>query len=200
MAGFHAFVDRLWLDAHHRRVSRPVFDRAFMGLTPDPEVLAKTHHQAEFVKPISDYLSSAVSYVEDRNGARAVLAIGRRPLEKADTRFGVDPFIVLGVWGLETNFGKNPGDLSTIRCLATLAYARYRGDYFRKELLDALDILQEGSRHVGRDARVLGGVRWARRNSCRLPSSDTRSDFDGRGRKDIWRKHTRRPRLDGVLT
>ena len=71
--------------------------------------------------------------------------------------------------GLETNFA-NPSDLSTIRCLATLAYAHYRGDCFRREPLDALDILQQG--HVAPEAmRGSWAARWGRRGSCPRPSS-----------------------------
>lgn len=184
-SGFHGFVEGLWPQAHHRGVERAVFDRAFAGLTPDPEVLAKTHRQAEFVKPISDYLRSAVSDTRIATGQERARA-WKETLERADARFGVDPYIVLGVWGLETNFGTKTGDLSTIRCLATLAYARYRGDYFRKELIEALVILQEG--HVTPEA-MLGSWAGAMGQTQFMPSAFKRYaiDFDGHGRKDIWR-------------
>ena len=183
-SGFHGFVESLWPQAHRRGVSRAIFDHAFAGVTPDEDVLAKTHRQAEFVKPISDYLASAVSASRIETGQDRGRAF-KGTLEKADARFGVDPYIVLGVWGLETNFGKNPGDLSTIRCLATLAYARYRGDYFRKELLDALDILQQG--HITPDA-MRGSWAGAMGQTQFMPSAFKRFaiDFDGHGRKDIW--------------
>ena len=51
----------------------------------------------------------------------------------------------MGVWGLETKYGTYMGDDYVVRSLATLAYARYRGTYFRTELLQALVILQDGS-------------------------------------------------------
>lgn len=146
--GFNGFVESLYPQAHRRGVSRETFDRAFAGVTPDAAVLEKTHTQAEFHKTTAQYLASAVSQTRIETGRENGRAY-KETLEKAESRFGVDPYIVLGVWGLETNFGRNPGDLSTIRCLATLAYARYRGDYFRKELLDALDILQAGHISAG---------------------------------------------------
>jgi membrane-bound lytic murein transglycosylase B len=183
--GFRGFVEGLWPQAHKRGVSRETFDKAFAGVTPDDAVIAKTRKQAEFVKPISDYLASAVSASRIETGlARA--KEWKATLEKADASFGVDPYIILGVWGLETNFGKNPGDLSTIRCLATLAYARYRGDYFRKELLDALDILQQG--HISAQA-MQGSWAGAMGQTQFMPSAFKRYaiDFEGSGRKDIWR-------------
>jgi membrane-bound lytic murein transglycosylase B len=38
--------------------------------------------------------------------------------------------VVLGVWGMETNYGSFTGSMDVIRALATLAYTRYRGDFF----------------------------------------------------------------------
>ena len=184
-SSFDNFVNGLWPAAHARGVSRETFARAFAGVTSDPAVLAKTHRQAEFTKTTADYLASAVSDSRIETGQDRARA-WKATLEKADSRFGVDPYVVLGVWGLETNFGKNPGDLSTIRCLATLAHARYRGDYFRKELLDALDILQQG--HVAPEA-MQGSWAGAMGQTQFMPSAFKRYaiDFDGHGRKDIWR-------------
>ncbi len=184
-SGFPGFLESLWPQARHRGVGRATFDRAFAGVTPDAAVLAKTHRQAEFVRPISDYLASAVSTTRIETGRDRARAY-KATLERAEARFGVDPYIVLGVWGLETNFGNNPGDLSTIRCLATLAYARYRGDYFRRELLDALDILQQG--HIAPEA-MRGSWAGAMGQTQFMPSAFKRFaiDFDDHGRKDIWR-------------
>ncbi len=183
--GVHAFTEAVWAQAHRRGVSRATFDRAFADFTPDEAVLAKTHRQAEFVKPIAVYLAAAVSATRIDTGQDRARE-WKATLERADARFGVDPYVVLGVWGLETNFGANPGDLSTVRCLATLAYARYRGDYFRKELLDALDILQAG--HITPDA-MRGSWAGAMGQTQFMPSAFKRYaiDFDGQGRKDIWR-------------
>ena len=184
-SGFHGFVEGLWPQAHRRGVSRDTFDRAFAGVTPDPEVLAKTHRQAEFVKPVGDYLAHAVSQTRIDTG-RDRGRDYKDVLERADARYGVDPYVVLGVWGLESNFGQNTGDLGTIRCLATLAYARYRGDYFRRELLDALDILQGG--HVAPEA-MRGSWAGAMGQTQFMPSAFKRYavDFSNHGRRDIWR-------------
>src|SRR5438445_9994124 len=60
-ADFAHFVTSLWPQAHARGVSRATFDAAFRGVTPDPDVIERTKKQAEFVKPLGDYLASAVS-------------------------------------------------------------------------------------------------------------------------------------------
>ena len=181
---FAAFLAALWPDAHRHGVSRATFDAAFAGVTPDPTVLEKTRKQAEFAKPIGDYLSSAVSDKRIATG-RAKAADWQRWIVKAETQYGVDRYVVLGVWGLETNFGGFAGNDYVIRSLATLAYARYRGDYFRRELIAALQILQEG--HTD-PAHMMGSWAGAMGQTQFMPSSfkSYAVDFEGTGRRDIW--------------
>src|SRR6202035_502993 len=65
-------------------------------------------------------------------------------LARARDLYGVDDAVILGVWGLETDFGGFAGSNNIIRSLASLAYIHFQGDYFRDELLSALVILEEG--------------------------------------------------------
>ncbi len=183
-ADFAQFVEALWPQAHARGVSRATFDEAFRGVAPDPDVIARTQKQAEFVKPVGDYLASAVSAKRIDTG-RTKAREWKEILEKVDHVYGVDPYIVLGVWGLETNFGNFVGDKYVIGALATLAYQRYRGDYFKKELLSALQVLQAG--HV-RAKDMQGSWAGAMGQTQFMPSSFNHYavDFDGDGHKDIW--------------
>jgi lytic murein transglycosylase len=181
---FQSFVEELWPKARARHVSRSTFDAAFAGVTLDSEVIALTHKQAEFVRPIGDYLGSAVSNERIEKG-RANARAWQEVLAKAQRQFGVNSNIILGVWGMETNFGGFTGNRSTIRCLASLAYVHYRGDYFAKELLNALEILQQG--HVS-PANMRGSWAGAMGQTQFMPSSFKlyAVDFHGHGRKDIW--------------
>ncbi|HEU0148687.1 MAG TPA: lytic murein transglycosylase, partial [Bradyrhizobium sp.] len=183
-ADFGRFVHSLWPQAQARGVSRATFDAALRGVTPDSDVIERTRKQAEFVKPVGDYLETAVSAKRIEKG-RAKAREWKETLEKVERAYGVDSYIVLGVWGMETNFGGYVGDKYVIRALATLAYARYRGDYFKKELLSALQILEAG--HV--QARDMQGS-WAGAmgQTQFMPTSFNQYavDFDGDGHKDIW--------------
>ena len=94
-------------------------------------------------------------------------------------------WIVLAFWGIESDFGASGGSVPTIRALATLAEAQFRGALFRDELLAALTILERGDvapeRMKGSWAGAMGQVQF-------LPSSFLAHavDFDGDGRRDIW--------------
>ena len=65
-------------------------------------------------------------------------------LEEVGLYYGVQPRFIVALWGIETNYGSNTGGFNVIEALATLAYDGRRSSYFRKELFNALRILQEG--------------------------------------------------------
>jgi membrane-bound lytic murein transglycosylase B len=181
---FREFVAALWPLAEERGISRLTFDDAFAGVTFDPKVVAMTEAQPEFARPIWDYVASAVS--ADRVERGHAKADGVRSwLVKAKEAYGVDETVILGVWGLETDFGDFVGSNSVIRALATLAYVRFRGDYFRDELLAALEIIEHGdiapAAMVGSWAGAMGQTQF-------MPSSylTYAVDFEGHGRSDIW--------------
>lgn len=181
---FQGFLARLWPDAQKQGVSRKTFDEAFNGVTPDASIIALTKKQSEFVKPIWSYLDSAISQSRLDRG-RAAAEQYADVLAKLERKYGVDRRAVLGVWGMETNFGSFTGNMDVIRSLATLAFRRYRDDFFRDELLVALKILEEG--HVERRA-MRGSWAGAMGQTQFMPSSFMKYavDYDGDGAKDIW--------------
>ncbi|WP_158554770.1 lytic murein transglycosylase [Methylovirgula sp. 4M-Z18] len=183
-AGFAKFLQELWPDAKTQGVSRETFDDAFAGVTPDPSVIAITRKQAEFARPIWQYLGGAVTETRVHKG-QEISAQWKSTLDKVEQRYGVDQNVVLGVWGMETNFGGAADTHYVIRSLASLAYVRYRGDFFRYELLIALKILQSGQltkeEMRGSWAGAMGQPQF-------MPSTFIQYavDFDGSGSKDIW--------------
>jgi membrane-bound lytic murein transglycosylase B len=181
---FQLFIEGLWPEAKALGVSRATFDSAFKGVTYDPKIVAHTETQAEFVKPIWEYLASAVS-ANRIERAKAAAQQYESWLSKAQHKFGVDASVVTGIWGLETDYGAFAGSDYVIRALASLAYAHYQGDYFKDELLAALQILEEGDITP---ARMKGSWAGAMGQTQFMPSSfrEYAVDFDGGGRRDIW--------------
>jgi lytic murein transglycosylase len=183
-AAFRAFVETLWPPAEARGVSRPTFDSAFAGVTFDPTVAASAESQPEFVRPIWDYVASAVSADRIQRGRDRARSEALW-LARAKDLYGVDNAVILGVWGLETDFGGFAGSNNIIRSLASLAYIHFQGDYFRDELLAALVILEEGdiapSLMRGSWAGAMGQTQF-------MPSSylSYAVAFQRHDRRDIW--------------
>jgi peptidoglycan lytic transglycosylase B len=181
---FREFIDALWPLADERGVSRATFDNAFAGVAFDPKVVASAQSQPEFVRPIWDYVASAVTpdrVERGRDRARSESFW----LAEAKEAFGVDDAVLLGVWGLETDFGGFVGSNNVIQALASLAYVHFQGDYFRDELLSALVILEEGdvapSLMRGSWAGAMGQTQF-------MPSSylTYAVAFQRHDRRDIW--------------
>jgi membrane-bound lytic murein transglycosylase B len=181
---FREFIASLWPLAEERGVSRSTFDRAFLGVSIDRKVVANANVQAEFARPIWDYIDRAVSPARIERG-RAKAKTVSAWLAKANDAFGVDGGIIMGIWGLETDFGGFTGSDDVIRALASLAYVRFRDDYFRDELLSALVILDEGDITPG---AMRGSWAGAMGQTQFMPSSFLvyAIDFEGLGRRDIW--------------
>jgi membrane-bound lytic murein transglycosylase B len=182
--GFSQFIANLWPDAQTAGVSRATFDAAFQGVTPDASIIKLTKGQAEFNKPVWEYLNSATSPDRIRRGA-AKGSEWADTLSNVERRYGVDRKVILGIWGMETGYGANTGGIYVIRALATLAHAKYRDNFFRDELLVALKILEEG--HIERQ-NMKGSWAGAMGQTQFMPSSFMKYavDYNGGGAKDIW--------------
>jgi len=116
---------------------------------------------------------------------RELLRRYAQALHAAESRFGVDPAVIVAVWGVESDFGKSFGKRPVVQSLATLACeAPRRADYFRKELMAALKILDHGDiapeEFMGSWAGAFGHTQF-------MPSTflTTAVDMNGDGRKNI---------------
>ena len=161
-----------------------IFDTAFANVGINAQVLKLDAYQPEFSRPIWLYLDSAVSDTRIANG-REAYATKRALLDGITARHGVDPQIVLAIWGLESAYGNNYGDIPVIESLATLAYHGRRRAFAEEQLISALKILQNGdvtpSRMIGSWAGAMGHTQF-------IPTSYEAYavDYDGDGRRDIW--------------
>jgi peptidoglycan lytic transglycosylase B len=181
---FDAFLAALRGDAARQGITSATFDAGFAGVTPDPRVIAAMRREPEYGKPMGAYLASLVSPDRIATGQRKS-AQWSDTLRVVETRFGVDPNILVGIWGIESSFGQARDRWDVFRSLATLAQARFQHPLFRNEVLGALKILQQGGiprqQFVGSWAGAMGQPQF-------LPSSylTYAVDFDGSGRPDIW--------------
>lgn len=184
-AKFEAFIQSLWPRVQAAGISRSLFDAAFAGVTdPDPAVLKLASTQPEFTSTTSAYLAKAVTPIridtgQQMKGSEAAL------LSAIEKKYGVDRHILLGIWGMESNFGKDKGSMGVMRSLATLIYAGRKKQYAREQLIAAFKILKKGMRQpnnfTGSWAAAMGHTQF-------IPTSYLAYavDWTGDGKKDIW--------------
>lgn len=170
--------------AQEKGIKKETLKTALDPVELDPSVQKLIAHQPEFTKSVWEYLDAAVSKSRVRQG-RHLLAKHEKLLKKIEKQFGVQPQYLVAIWGLETSYGKNFGGHSVIRSLATLAYDSDRSEFYRKELLAALRIIEEG--HVSND-RMIGSWAGAMGHTQFMPSTFMRYaiNFDNNPKKDLW--------------
>ena len=149
-----------WRDGFRSRALaqgiRPqVFDAAFAGVGENAEVVRLDGRQAEFTKPIWEYLDGAASSARVEAGRARRQQLGPT-LAAIERSYGVDGDVVLAIWGMETNYGSNRGSMPVIESLATLAYEGRRRDFAEEQLIAALRIIQAGDIAPGAHGRVVG--------------------------------------------
>lgn len=140
---FSDWQAELRTEALNKGISAKTFDTAFAGIAPIERVLELDRSQPEFTLTLETYLNKVVSATRVKK-AREKLEEHRGILKEVSEKFGVQPRFIVALWGIETNFGQHTGGFSVIAALSTLAYDGRRSAYFRKELLNALQIIEEG--------------------------------------------------------
>ena len=165
-------------------ITPATFDRAFRNAGYLEDVIRRDRAQAEFTRPIWQYLDGAVSDTRIENGRRA-LREHARVLDEIEARFGVEKEVVVAIWGLESSYGAMRGSTPIISALATLAHDGRRASFFESQLIGALRIVQAGD--VEPDA-MLGSWAGAMGHTQFIPTSYLAYavDFRGTGKRDIW--------------
>ncbi len=157
---------------------------ALAGARYLPRIVELDRAQPEFTRPVWDYLDRTVTPQRITMGRRKLQQVGTEA-DAAAARYGVPARILVAIWGIESSYGANHGDISTIDALATLGFDGRREGWARGQLLAALQILQ--NRDIDR-AQMVGSWAGAMGQTQFLPSSYLAYavDADGDGRRDIW--------------
>ena len=165
-----------------------LFDRAFVGVSPDMSVIKADRSQPEFTRPVWEYLDGALSPLRVNKG-KSLIQQNAQVLQSIEQRYGVDREALVAVWGMESNFGQFQGSKSVINSLATLAYEGRRPGFAHAQLIAALQILQQGDITP---EKMLGSWAGAMGQTQFIPTTyNTHAvDFDGDGRRDIWGSST----------
>jgi lytic murein transglycosylase len=114
-------------------------------------------------------------------------------LRSLEARYGVDPAVLMAIWGHETSYGTVTGNTDLLEALASLGYYGRRRDFFESEFIAALKLIDQGVprwRLKGSWAGATGYPQFMPSVVLRL-----RADGDGDGYADIWSNE-----LDGLAS
>jgi membrane-bound lytic murein transglycosylase B len=181
---FSQWRDKFRAEALAAGIGAATFDSAMAGVQPIPHIIELDHRQPETKLLFSDYVRRLASS-DRRAGVREQLVDNRALLARIGRRYSVQPRFIVALWGIETDFGRAPGDFPVIASLATLAYDGRRAGLFTRELLAVLRIVQRD----GIPPQELRGSWAGAMGQCQfMPSSflNYAVSFAGGRRPDIW--------------
>jgi lytic murein transglycosylase len=165
---FDKWVERFRKRALSRGISPTVYDRVMNGLKPDISVYALDRAQPEFNEKPWQYLNRRVSDWRISTGQERAKQHAKL-LERIEAKYGVDRYVMLGLWGMESAFGDlitNPKHMRPVfPALAALAWGEpRRRSYWEQELLNALVIVERGWARpgdmIGSWAGAMGHTQW----------------------------------------
>ena len=184
-SSFDEWLAALRAEAVSRGISQATVDLTLTNLKPEPVILARDRMQPEHSQSLDAYLAERLKPKVIAK-ARELAARHAELLNRVRAAYGIPGPVMISIWAAESNFGQFTGVRPLISALATLAYDPRRSALFRRELFEALTILDRGLVSL---ADLKGSWAGAMGQPQFLPSSYLKYavDFDGDGRADIWK-------------
>ncbi|KFL29149.1 hypothetical protein JP75_22465 [Devosia riboflavina] len=183
---FAGFLSSLKPEAVASGVSASAYDALTAGLTPDPRVPKLVETQPEFTTPVWDYIETRVNAGRISRG-QAALERNANLFSTIGQHFGVDPYLLGAIWGIETDYGAVLGNADLIRpivrSLATVTFqhrSRYAED--KADFFAALRLAERngGTSPIGSWAGAIGHLQVNPTNVIAHGA-----DGDGDGRVDL---------------
>src|SRR5690349_20248176 len=116
---------------------------ALMGTNYASATIAADRGQRSFSLSLEAFMA--------KRGAAAIVSRGRAlkvsqaaMFSSIQQRYGVPPGPLLAIWGMETGFGSQRGNVNTLSAVATLAYDCRRSAFFTDQLYAALTLVDRG--------------------------------------------------------
>jgi lytic murein transglycosylase len=160
-------------------------EKALGDVTFDEKAVRFSRTQPETKTPVWEYLTFLVDAPRIAQG-KAMLDRHATLLKRIDEKYGVDPYSLVALWGIESDYGGEKGEFFLPHALANVACARKNGAPFRRELIAALRLVQKGDLDLD---ELQGSWAGAFGQTQFIPSTYARVavDHDGDGRRDLIR-------------
>jgi lytic murein transglycosylase len=183
-ANFADWVEHYEAFAYKGGQPKELIADAFEKVKENPDITVKQAKQPEFVTPVWTYLSKAVSDDRVARGQQQY-ALNRAVVDATARQYGVDSGTLMGIWGIETDFGRQFGDVNVFEALSNLGYGAKRTDFACSELAAALTIANRDKIPV---EKMIGSWAGAMGHSQFLPTNylALAVDADHSGAPDLW--------------
>ena len=181
---FSDFVTGISNEAERKGISLKLIRDFKTKVAFIPRVIELDRSQPEFKLTLDQYLARVVTSSRIKK-ANSKYKKNKKILKVISKHYGVQARFLVSLWGIETDFGRLTGGFPVVSALSTLAFEGRRHEYFKKELFNALKIINDGhitlSKMTGSWAGAMGQCQF-------MPSSfiNYANDWDKDGSKNIW--------------
>ncbi|WP_415315852.1 lytic murein transglycosylase [Candidatus Pelagibacter sp. Uisw_137] len=129
--------------ALEKKISENTFNLAMSDVVFLPKVIKYDRFQPEFYEDTKTYISKRTSKQKVSMGIQ-LYELNKDFINLIDDKFSVEKELLLALMGIETNFGTYVGKMDILSSLATLSYDKRRSDFFTKELITILQLIDAG--------------------------------------------------------
>ncbi len=108
-----------------------------------PKVIEYDRYQPEFYEDTYTYVSKRANEKKIKIG-KNLYKKNKKLIDDVEKNFSVEKELLLALMGIETNFGKYLGKMDIVSSLATLSFDKRRSEFFSKELIILLKLIDKG--------------------------------------------------------
>ncbi len=123
-------------------ISKDIVDEVMSNAKFLSKVIEYDRYQPEFYEDTYTYINKRSSKKKITSGIK-LYKKEKNIIDKVEKEFGVEKELLLALMGIETNFGKYLGKMDIVSSLATLSFDKRRSEFFTKELLILLKLVDE---------------------------------------------------------
>ena len=122
-------------------ISEKTFNLVMENVKYLPKVIEYDRFQPEFYEDTITYIKKRTSKQKQNNGID-FYKNNRDIIDLVEKEFDIEKELLLALMGIETNFGKYVGKMDILSSLATLSYDKRRSEFFTKELITLLKLIE----------------------------------------------------------
>jgi len=138
---FNDWLKDFKIHALKNNISEVTFDNVMSDVIFLPKVIKYDRFQPEFYEDTKTYITKRSSKQKVREGTKLYKS-NKDFINSIDNKFLVEKSLLLALMGIETNFGTYVGKMDILSSLATLSYDKRRSDFFTKELITILQLVE----------------------------------------------------------
>ena len=140
--GFDRWLKKFQIEAINSGISENVVKEIMSDAKFLPKVIEYDRYQPEFYEDTFTYIKKRSSNRKIKEGLK-LYKKEKKIIEIIEKDFQVEKELLLALMGIETNFGKYLGKMDIVSSLATLSYDKRRSEFFTKELLILLRLVDK---------------------------------------------------------